>query len=264
MFNPQTNRRTNHSGNHDYGLDNQHAAYLPEAVTLFTSAHARSVGIHYLDRVSETVAEIRSPSAPPGSPNSRLVVYGNPTQPEFLGKPYSFIYPPYPSPQSVAAWTTVPKTGPGLDQGLDTYNTANTVSIWVTHSPPRGRRDAIPLPPLTGCEVLARAIARARPALSVFGHYHSDHGAELVQWKPRKPDEDIYADGGIGETWEEKIESASVLVDNGEPALIDLSSDFKPGLQTLFVNAAWMTLEKKQVEKRNKPIVVKLPISALH
>jgi len=31
-----------------------------------------------------------------------------------------------------------------------------------------------------------------------------------------------------------------------------------PGKETVFINAAWMTMEKGKVEKRNKPIVIDL------
>jgi hypothetical protein len=159
-------------------------------------------------------------------------VYGNPVQPDFLKSSYAFTYLPHPSEEATLAWEGAP-----LDR---------SASIWVTHGPPQGRLDWIPIPPLEGCAVQAKATAKARPVLAVFGHYHISHGVELVTWKKE-------ADG------EDKVDT---LVRDGAPCLLDFTtpeSRFSPGEKTIFVNAAWMTLKKTQVEERYQPVVLDLP-----
>ncbi|GAB1319688.1 Putative rhamnogalacturonate lyase C [Madurella fahalii] len=228
------------AGNHDMGLDNKHKDFLPEALALFTSEAAKAAGIHYIDRC------VRQIQLLPGSPDtataasSTVPVYGNPCQPEFLGKPYAFIYPPHPSPQATDAWEGAPTT--------------SSVPVWVTHGPPLGRLDWIPIRPLTGCAVQARAIARARPVLTVFGHYHISHGVELVTWgdESAAPDDSIV-----------KVET---LVKDGAPAHLDFTSPelrFERGRKTIFVNAAWMTLAKPRGEERYQPVVLDLPLELL-
>ena len=166
------------------------------------------------------------------SDESSIPVYGNPRQPDFLKKKdYAFTYRPSPSDDSVAAWADAPKYP--------------SVPIWVTHGPPLGRLDWIPIPPLKGCAVQARAVSRAKPALIVFGHYHISHGAEVVTWKKDS----------------DEAEQVERLVEDGKPSLLDFTSNhsrFERGEKTVFVNAAWMTLNKSKPE-RYQPIVLDLP-----
>jgi hypothetical protein len=52
-------------------------------------------------------------------------------------------------------------------------------------------------------------------------------------------------------------------VDEAEPWSKKVEFDFKGlpgGKETLFVNAAWMTSEKRKVEERNMPVVVNLQL----
>ncbi|KAK3385623.1 Metallo-dependent phosphatase-like protein [Podospora didyma] len=223
------------AGNHEMGLDPNHKDFLPEALSLFTSEAARAAGVHYIDR---SVQEIQLLPSSSGS-SSTVSVYANPCQPEFLGKPYAFIYPPHPSPEATAAWEGAPAT--------------SSVPIWVNHGPPLGRLDWIPIPPLTGCAVQAQAIARARPVLTVFGHYHISHGVEVVTWDEAGPD---------GKATE-KVET---LVKDGAPAHLDFTTPelrFERGEKTIFVNAAWMTLAKPRTEERYQPVVLDLPLDLL-
>lgn len=180
-----------------------------------------------------------------------LRVYGNPTQPDFLNtKPYAFTYVPHPSPGSTAAWASAP------------YGPSEGAAIWVAHSPPLHRLDAINVKGLTGCAVEAELVERARPALCVFGHYHYSWGAERVRWAS--------GDGGI--------ESASILTLSAErkreeglstlPTIhaIDFSGEdgargkIGVGRETLFVNAAWRTMDKSQFADRNQPLVVTMAL----
>jgi hypothetical protein len=120
----------------------------------------------------------------------------------------------------------------------------DAVEIWVMHSPPKGRLDYIPLPPLTGCEVQRKKIAAARPRLCVFGHYHYSYGAERVAWKQSDSDD---ADEGI--------EHVDVL---SEGEVVDFADGdgSRPGKTTVFLNSAWMSMDKA-VSKRNQPWLVK-------
>ncbi|KEY63905.1 hypothetical protein S7711_10215 [Stachybotrys chartarum IBT 7711] len=218
------------AGNHDIGLDKEHKLYLPEAVELFTSESAQAAGIHYIDRQSKVI--------PLDTNYSRtLSVYGNPAQPDFLKSSYAFTYLPHPSPEASDAWKTAPVVG-------------TAASIWVTHGGPLGHLDWIPIPSLRGCEIQAQAVAKARPVLAVFGHFHISHGVELVTWKQE----------GEGE------EKTEVLVKDGSPCLLDFMQEdrrFRKGEKTIFVNAAWMTLDKTQTENRYQPVVLDLPASVL-
>ena len=105
------------------------------------------------------------------------------------------------------------------------------------HSPPKDRLDAIPVPPLTGCAVQAAKIAHAKPKLCVFGHYHSSYGVEKVRWR----------------NGSDEVDSVEVLA---ERRLSFRDGELGRGKYTLFVNAAWMTMEKGKTEKRNQPRVI--------
>jgi len=52
------------------------------------------------------------------------------------------------------------------------------------------------------------------------------------------------------------IESV-ILINKTSDGQYDFTN-LKPGKETVFINAAWMTMEKGKVEKRNKPVVINL------
>lgn len=107
------------------------------------------------------------------------------------------------------------------------------------HSPPLGRLDAIPVPLLTGCAVQAEMIAHAMPSLCVFGHYHSSYEAEKLTWKDDSDAIDRF----------EVLESTRLSFQQDE---------LRRGEHTLFVNAAWMTMQKGEIPRRNQPRVVEM------
>ena len=116
------------------------------------------------------------------------------------------------------------------------------------HSPPKGRLDFIPLPPLTGCAVQAQKIAEARPLLCFFGHYHYSWGVERVQWR---------GDGNeVDEA--EKLQFEERQEFDFSTGGVDQA--IKRGKETVFVNAGWMTMEKRKVKRRNPPFVITLPL----
>lgn len=221
---------------HDLGLDRAHSKFLESALALFTSAEAQACGIQYLDREMKTVAQVRMEV----EEIVPIRVYGNPLRPDFLNSSYAFTYKPYPSEEAVQAWTTAPQKSESFD-------------IWVTHSPPKGRLDKINVPGLIDCEVLAKAIAQARPLLFVFGHYHYSWGIERVSWES---DRDEVA----------KARNLTQVGMRNEFHFYERGSSWPitRGSETVFVNAAWMTMEKRAVPVRNDPFVVKLGLPSPH
>ncbi|KAK6344645.1 hypothetical protein TWF718_006603 [Orbilia javanica] len=230
------------AGNHDFGLDSKHPEYLAESVELFTSSAAKAAGINYIDREIQTF--INYTSVPSNDPELR--VYGNPCQPEFIGKPYAFIYRPYPSEASEKAWEAAP-----------TYE--DNIHIWVMHSPPLNRLDSINKKykdlGLTGCEVQAKKIAAAKPLLCVFGHYHFSRGVERVRWE--KDGEEVENSEILSMSAERRLEEGRV----GPASLSEFDfSDLEVGRETIFVNAAWKTMDKTPGAATNDPIVITLTL----
>jgi hypothetical protein len=212
------------TGNHDLGLDRSHKTFDPRLLELFTSSSVGADGVVYLDS-----------SQPRLFYNDLISVYSNPTQPDFLNSNYAFTYSPHPSPEATAAWASAPKTS---HQPID---------IWLTHGAPRGRLDNIPIPGLMGCESQRQKVTSARPSLCVFGHYHVSYGVERVVWT----DGAGMDDNGIAK--------ATIVTGDDIDGVYDFT-DLKPGEESIFVNAAWMTGEKRLTEKRNKPVVIELKV----
>jgi len=98
-----------------------------------------------------------------------------------------------------------------------------------------------------GCEAQRKKVFGARPLVCVFGHYHCSYGVEKVIWN----DGDGTDDGSNGVKYREN------LTDNTSDGHYDFTN-LRPGEETVFINAAWMTMEKHNVEKRNKPVVIDL------
>lgn len=164
-----------------------------------------------------------------------ISVYANPTQPDFLNSNYAFTYLPYPNPEATNAWASAPQTR------------HQPVDIWLTHGAPRGRLDMIPIPGLMGCEAQRQKVAAARPLICVFGHYHVSYGVEKVTWRS----------DAVGDN--DGIMKATMVTDDAVDGVYDFT-DLKPGQESIFVNAAWMTGQKRLTEKRNKPVVLDLRV----
>lgn len=247
------------AGNHDLALDPFHSATTRDkhlqARALFTSPHAQARGMHYLDSEVRfiTVQPLHHHQQHQGESSScservTVGVYGNPHQPQWLTTNYAFTYKPFPAPESEAPWKHTPTRD-------------DPVPIWVMHGGPQRRLDKIDIPPLEGCVVSARKLYAARPLLAVFGHFHVAYGVEHVSYRP--------ADDAAGDDPQAAIKSARIVTKPaGEGAVYDYSGrgpagPIRPGAETLFVNAAWMTGLKRQVPDRNPPVVVdlELPVS---
>ena len=206
------------------GLDSSHKDYSEESRALFTSSSARADGVVYLD-----------PDDPHLHHDDLLSIYANPAQPNLLKLSYGFTYRPFPSPDATAVWASAPETSLG------------PLEIWVSHGPPKGRLDDVGLFPfnlyLKGCEAQRQKIAAAKPLVCVFGHFHYSHGVQKVTWR----------DGANIKVGNEV--ATSKMVPREE---VHDFTDLKPGKETVFINAAWMTVLGPHVKKRNLPIVFDL------
>jgi hypothetical protein len=206
------------------GLDPSHKNYNEQSHALFTSSEARADGVVYLD-----------PSEPFYLHDNLLNIYANPAQPDFLKLGYGFTYRPYPAPEATAVWASAPETSQG------------PINLWVSHGPPKGQLDSVGLPPfnlyLKGCEAQRRKIATAKPLVCVFGHYHCSYGVEKVTWRDG---EDVKVGNEV---------ATSKMVKEGK---VHDFTDLKPGKETVFINAAWMTGLGTYTKRRNKPIAFDL------
>jgi len=96
-----------------------------------------------------------------------------------------------------------------------------------------------------GCEAQRRKVAVARPLVCVFGHYHSSYGVEKVSWS-----DDV-------DPQNDNVKQSVILTEEASDRPYDFTT-LIPGKETVFINAAWMTMMKGKVEKRNKPVVIDL------
>ncbi|KDR77898.1 hypothetical protein GALMADRAFT_266490 [Galerina marginata CBS 339.88] len=215
-------------GNHDLGLDPSHKVYNPAMHTLFSSPIVQADGVVLLDKSRPTFLH-----------DDLLSVYANSFQPDFLKSSYAFTYLPYPSPEATDAWASAPDISRG------------PLELWLTHGAPKGRLDQIHITGLMGCEAQRQKVATARPLVCVFGHFHCSYGVEKVVWHDTP---DIIDGDSNG------IKECVTLTDENRDSPYDFTS-LKRGKETVFINAAWMTMEKGKVEKRNKPIVIDLEYS---
>lgn len=100
--------------------------------------------------------------------DSELVVegfrfYGSPWTPEFYS--WAFMRPRGVPLKKV--WERIP----------------SDTDVLVTHGPPQGGLDYVPRSQLhVGCEDLAQAVERVRPAVHAFGHIHEGYGCERKSW----------------------------------------------------------------------------------
>jgi hypothetical protein len=95
-----------------------------------------------------------------------------------------------------------------------------------------------------GCEVQRQKVAAVKPLICVFGHFHVSYGVERVVW---------------GNGADDGISNATIVTDDGVDGVYDFT-DLKPGEQSVFINAAWMTGEKRSTDKRNRPVVIHLKV----
>jgi len=227
------------AGNGDVELDRGSNRFDPDVLSLFLSEEAKSKGVVYLDRETRVIGHIEQ-----NGQTREIKVYGNPLQPEFSGNRYPFTFHPHPDPAAEGAW----ETAPGADDG---------VQIWVTHGPPRHRLDNANVPGFIGCPVQARKVAESKPLLCVFGHFHYNWGVERVRWNGEE-----FGETEVLTFSEEKKRMEGLNGPLTPRNAFDFSGSVEElgkaeqGKETIFVNAAWMTTRKRQIEERNRPIAI--------
>ena len=240
------------AGNHERTLDLEYwkkHRYSDEeegdhekAVKMWKGAEAAEAGITYLDEGMYSFS-LRS--------RATFALYASPYQPAFCN--WAFPYrrnedrfnPPEPPLKDVKniAQNPVP------DFPL--------VDVMMTHGPPLHRLDKIVRGDDVGCPHLLRAICRAKPRLSCFGHIHEGWGAERINWRQSQAD--------AGESPVESITKQSVDLKEAvaaKAAHIDASSSgsrpVNHGETTLLVNAAIMDVNYKPT---NAPWLVDLDLT---
>lgn len=137
------------------------------------------------------------------------------------------------------------------------------------HSPPFHRLDDIndvyKKQGLTGCKVQAEAIAKAKPLLALFGHYHFSWGIEMVTWNSNSSQSNTIKETKLltaskerrmERNWAQPLEKSDWNFSAGEAGVIE------PGQQTLFVNAAWKVMDKTSND-RNMPFAITLKLPSL-
>jgi hypothetical protein len=111
------------------------------------------------------------------------------------------------------------------------------VDIVMTHGPPKGVLDVVD-GENEGCDMLLKAVGRARPLMHCFGHIHEGHGAQVVKW------------GREGE-----------LVGKGSEMVVSypeaIKVDVKSGEETLMVNGA---IKDGRAQPNNAPWLVDLDL----
>lgn len=166
-------------------------------------------------------------------------------------------------------------------QGHDFSIDKNT-DVVITHGPPRGVLDITDSGQHAGCRDLFAAVARSRPRLHCFGHIHEAWGAKLVTWRENIADAPSHFSdidhgrstvvesllslrGSKWDTPEEAADKARRLeshIAQGFRATSHCTADeapLKPGLQTLFVNAAIQGIEEN---RKQMPWLVDIELPA--
>lgn len=140
--------------------------------------------------------------------------------------------------------------GHHLDDDDDDNN--NEIDVIMTHGPPFGVLDATKTGEKVGCAYLLDAVARARPQVHCFGHIHESAGAALLRWGEDVDDVDdavaraeLVTTAASGSQLDQQtggIRPLNLCAGNGD------GIGFEVGKQTLFVNAAIMTVRYKPLQ----------------
>jgi hypothetical protein len=169
--------------------------------------HARQDGVHVLTEEGTYHFVLAN--------GARLTVYASPWTPEY-GR-WGFQY----------------------GEGGHDFAIEQDTDVAITHGPPHKMLDRTRSHDDAGCPSLWAAVARARPRVHCFGHIHEAHGAVKQSWE------------GEGEGEQMVLEQAGASGDGGEITPVSLcagdggSIPFEAGNETLFVNAAIMTVAYK-------------------
>lgn len=230
---------------------------VPQECAALIQKARQEDGIHVLIREG-TYHFVLPPRSNPESSGSsdgssgatKFTIFTSPWTPAY-GR-WGFQYDPDNEGEVAQHFAIVPPTG--TSSGPDP--TSNDIDVVMTHGPPFGVLDVTRTGEKVGCASLLNAVARARPKVHCFGHIHESAGAALVQWG-----EDDDADGAAagaelvttvanGSQRDEQsggIRPLNLCAGGGGSGLSD-SIEFEAGKQTLFVNAAIMTVGYKPLQ----------------
>ncbi|KXT02566.1 hypothetical protein AC578_10699 [Pseudocercospora eumusae] len=268
------------AGNHDLSLDHEYMRshldegepvsqadqQASEARQLWTSpeGRAKQEGVTFLDEGSHL---IRLPNG------AEVKIYASPYTPEFCdwGFPYEHNEDRFNTPSTSLsdAINIAPYPVPSFRSEIGA-----PVDITITHGPPYQRLDWTISGDRVGCPHLLRAMMRARPLLSVFGHIHEGWGAERVAWTPEADavcDQSCKINDWKNGAWKAGVAGNGQQIERLQPdlekaeenhgVLLDVSSGSERplvrGNETLMVNAAIMDVSYKPV---NGPWLVTLDL----
>ncbi|KAI3393776.1 hypothetical protein diail_3735 [Diaporthe ilicicola] len=136
-----------------------------------------------------------------------------------------------------SAWT--PEYGRwGFQYGAEGHDFAieEGTDVAMTHGPPHRMLDRTRVHDDAGCRLLWAAVGRARPRVHCFGHIHEAYGAVLQSWE---------GDGGRLSLEQTKGGGGGTIAPVSLCPEDEGSVPFEAGRNTLFVNAAVMTVAYK-------------------
>lgn len=124
------------------------------------------------------------------------------------------------------------------------------IDVVMTHGPPYGVLDDTRIGTKAGSRHLLNAVARGVPKLHCFGHIHEGAGATLIRWGVDDDDAgvlngaEVVTSVAAGSQLDERdgsIRPLDICAGGAESGAGDRIK-FEPGKETLFVNAAIMTV----------------------
>lgn len=213
-------------GNHDAGLDAAYAAVPAAPGTRARAVWDLAAAARYRSGVHVLAEGVHGFALANGA---RLTLYATPYTPRFGS--WSFQYVPG------AHAFDMPPAAAG----------SPAVDVVMSHGPPRGILDLAGHGPPnmrqhSGCDVLLRAVAAARPQLHCFGHIHEAWGACLGTWDAAAADADA---APACRALEPRGLAAAASPAESGCAHVDLAAGetrLERGRETLFVNAANMNI----------------------
>ncbi|OBS23672.1 hypothetical protein FPOA_04220 [Fusarium poae] len=147
------------------------------------------------------------------------------------------------------------------DDGHD-FDIPPGMDVAVTHGPPQGILDFAGMTGThAGCPELLAAVARAKPKIHCFGHIHEAWGMHHVTWDGDEIDQDRSRQLGLKGLRPNRVTHNKETAQMTREKLIEMSkqravqldltqgdTQIVPGKQTLFVNAAIMSIRYRPVQ----------------
>ena len=223
------------------------------------NGRARKEGVTYLE---EGLHRIDLPNG------ARVNVYATPYTPEYRGTGFAYRKDHdrfNTAEQTLAGMHSIAESPVPSFSGCD-----QPVDILMSHGPPYGMMDETHRGEIAGCPHLLRAITRARPLITCFGHIHEGWGAERIRWfsdidrvvsTPCSVEDWTQRGWPAAAATQTKVELDMENVTKAHCAYLDLSSagssELRRGKETMFINAAIMNARFKPV---NAPWLIELDL----